>query len=292
MLVSQKANVRFGQQIQCERIFPDISQKDLLKDTLQRFGIICQTDNLKREITFLTFKDIVKNIPIAKNWSGKCLNQGKGIAFDLGNYSQVNNMLYKTDDAITPGYADDVININDKTLSANPQTIIESVFAPSLNTPYIGGVTAQILMIDPEADNTEFSIGVSPRILVDQKINLFQLGNLTVNFTDGVTTTPVNDTISTPYFYKANGAFNLCWKDQEGQPGLRSIYYKELERILTRTKKITRYFLLTPRDIVELDLAIPIYLEQDSAYFYINQIAQWVKGGPCKVELVKLGEIE
>jgi hypothetical protein len=50
-----------------------------------------------------------------------------------------------------------------------------------------------------------------------------------------------------------------------------------------------RYFLLSPRDILELDLMVPVYLEQDSAYYYINKIDAWRKGQATKVELVKLG---
>lgn len=288
---SKNENVLFGQQVQCERIFPDITQKDLLKDTLQRFAIICQTDNSNRVINFASFKDIIKNIPIARDWTAKCLNQGKSVVFQLGDYAQVNNLKYKTDDAITDGYADDVININDKTLQASVD-LFTSQFAPSYNTSFAGGYTAQIRRIPEDAeegDNT-FSTGVSPRILVDNKLNLFNTGS-TVNFTDGASNRAVNDVISTPYFYKQNGQFNLMWKDQDGSPGLRSLYYAELEKILKQTKKVTRYFLLTPRDILELDLLIPIYLEQDNAYYYITQVFQWRKGIATKVELVKVGEI-
>jgi hypothetical protein len=70
---------------------------------------------------------------------------------------------------------------------------------------------------------------------------------------------------------------------------LRKRYYPELEKILTQAKKVIRYFLLNPRDILELDLLIPVFLEQEGAYFYINKIDSWRKGQPCKVELVKLG---
>jgi hypothetical protein len=72
-------------------------------------------------------------------------------------------------------------------------------------------------------------------------------------------------------------------------PGLKTKYYPEFQKILTQTKKVTRYLLLTPRDILELDLHIPIYLQQDNSYYYINKIDSWRKGLPCKVELVKLG---
>lgn len=288
---AQNDNVRFGQEIQCERILPDINQKDLLKDNLQRFGIICQTDNSNRTVTLASFKNIVRNIPIAKNWTAKCKNIGKGVVFKLGNYAQLNNLKYKEDEAITNGYADDVITIDDKTLPSSVD-LFTSQFAPTLNTPFVGGEIAQIKKIDDPESDLNFSVGTAPRILIDEKRNLNNIGGgTTIEFTDGSTSLYINDVISTPYFYKNAGAFSLSWQDKGSNPGLISLYYKELERILTRTKKVTRYFLLSPRDILELDLLIPIYLEQDNAYFYISSIQQWRKGVACAVELVKIGEI-
>lgn len=283
-------SVQFGQMVQCERILPDISQKDFLKDTLQRFGIICQTDNANQTISFNSFRDIVNNIPIAKNWTSKCVDQGKQVSFQLGNYSQVNYMQYKTDNNVLPlkfGWSQ--INIDDQTLPANG-TLFESVFGVTLNRPFYGGTIAQIKMVDDTASSTDFSIGVSPRILIDQKLNLGASGK-TVTFTDGTNTRIINDYISTPYFYKTDapqitadyGKGSLLFDD------LRIKYYSELEKILTRSKKVVRYFLLTTRDIMELDLSIPVYLQQDGMYYYINKIDSWRKGQPCKVELIKLG---
>jgi hypothetical protein len=290
-ITTKKQKVLYGQTVQCERIFPDISQKDLLKDTLQRFGIVCQADNANKTISFNSFHDIVSNIPIAKNWTSKCLDQGKTISFQLGGYAQVNTMKYKADDAVLPlGFADTTIAVADTTLPATVD-LFESQFAPTLNRPYIGGTIAQIAMIDGASGGTDFSIGVSPRILIDQKLDLRKLGK-TVTFTDGNgNNVVVNDYISTPYFYKPDaplltneyGTGSLLFDD------LRKKYYPELEKILKQTKKVVRYFLLNPRDILELDLLIPVYLEQDSAYYYINKIDAWRKGQPTKVELVKLG---
>jgi hypothetical protein len=290
VIKSQNATVQFGQTVQCERIFPDLSQKDLLKDTLQRFGIICQTDNASKTISFNSFRDIVNNIPVAKDWSSKCLNQGKQVAFQLGNYAQVNYMKYQNDDNVLPlkfGWSQ--ININDQTLPASADLFV-SPFAATLNRPFYGGMIAQILMIDNTSSSVNFSISVSPRILIDQKLNIGKLGK-TVTFTDGNGNNRViNDTISTPYFYKPDaaelgpgyGKGSLMFDD------LRRKYYPQLEKILAQTKKVVRYILLTPRDILELDLLIPVYLQQDSAYYYINKINAWRKGQPTKVELVKL----
>jgi hypothetical protein len=291
IIQSQNQTVQFGQTVQCERIFPDISEKDLLKDTLQRFGIICQTDNASKTISFNSLRDIVNNIPVAIDWTSKCLDQGKQIAFQLGSYAQVNYMQYQDDAAVLPlkfGWSQ--INIADQTLPSNA-TLFTSQFAATLNRPFYGGTIAQILMIDNTSSSDAFSIGVSPRILIDQKLNIGASGK-TVTFTDGAGNNRyVNDVISTPYFYKPDapeletgyGTGSLLFND------LRLKYYSELEKILTQSKKVIRYILLTPRDILELNLLIPIYLQQDNAYYYINKIDAWRKGQPTKVELVKLG---
>jgi hypothetical protein len=283
IIKSNNQIVLFNQTVQCERIFPDISQKDLLKDTLQRFGIICQTDNTTKTVSFNSLKDIVSNIPIAKNWSSKCLNQGKQVSFQLGNYAQLNYMQYQTDQNILPlQYGWSQILVADQTLPANA-TLFESPFGPSLNRPYYGGTIAQIAAMDPTSGTSDFSISIAPRILIDQKLNLSNLGK-TVTFTDGNgNNVLVNDVISTPYFWKPDGPYSLMFDN------LRKEYYTELEQILTQTKKVVRYIMLTPRDILELDMLIPVYIEQDNAYYYINKVDSWRKGQPTKVELVKLG---
>ena len=292
LIESQNTAMQFGQTVQCERIFPDISQKDLLKDTLQRFGIICQTDNSSRTVSFNSLRDIVNNIPITKDWSSKCIDQGKQVSFKLGNYAQVNYLKYKEDDHVLPkDFANAQINISDATLPASTD-LFQSQFAPTLNRPFITGQIAQIKMIDNASDSMDFTISASSRILIDQKTNL--TSGKSVTFTDGTTNIVVNDIISTPYFYKPEGQYNLCFCDMPGTanstlPGLKTKYYPELQKVLTQTKKVVRYFLLMPRDILELDLLIPVYLQQDNAYYYINKIDSWRKGQPCKVELVKLG---
>lgn len=296
-IVSQNQEVQFGQTVQAERIFPDVSQKDLLKDMLQRFGIICQTDDYSATINFASLGEIVNNIPIAKDWTNKCIKQGKQVSLILGDYSQVNYLEYQVDPnagltAIPLKYAWSQINIKNKTLPILAQDLIVSIFGASLNRKYYGDSVAQIQMVDPTDESEAFSISVAPRILIDQKLDLNKLG-VTVTFTDDINSEPtdtahniiVNDIISVPYFWKpgVDKNMSLLWED------LRLLYYPELEKILQNCKKVTRYFILTPADIAELDLLIPIYLQQDSSYYYINQIAAWVIDVPVKVELVKIG---
>lgn len=283
-ITADNHDVLYGQQVQCERIFPDITQKDLLKDTLQRFGIICQTDSTNRMVTFSSFRDIVGNIPRALNWTGKCLDQGKTVTFQLGNYAQVNNLLYKEDEGIFPQkFGNAQIKIADKTLPLSAD-LFESQFAATLNRPYLNGNIAQILKVNTKDDpeNIDFNTSTQPRLLINEQYDLKKY-NKQITFTDGTVSKAYNDVISVPYFYKTGGEHNLQWE------ALRLTYYPELEKILQQTKKVVRYFMLTPRDILELDLLVPVYLEQDGAYYYINKIDSWRKGQPVKVELVKLG---
>jgi hypothetical protein len=298
VITSQNETVNYLDTVQCERILPDVSQTDFLKDTLQRFGIICQTDIYTKSITFATLDDIISNIPIAYDWTTKCIDQGKQLNYQLGSYSQVNYLEYQTDPNILPlKFGWDQLIINDQTLSPIAADLLVSIFGPSLNRPYYGGTIAQIKMADAATSATPaFTIGVQPRLLVDQKIDLRQLGNKTVIFVDGSGAQQVvNDYLSVPYFYKPDGQYNLCWGDMPstvtGQPlpGLKNTYYTALQKILQNTKVLVRYFLLTPRDIAEINLLIPVYLQQHNAWFYINKIDSWRKGQPTKVELVRLG---
>ncbi|QQL50341.1 hypothetical protein [Mucilaginibacter ginkgonis] len=279
-VTNKQGDVLFGHTIQCERIFPDIGQKDLLKDTLQRFGIICQTDNTNRTVTFASFRDIVNNIPNAYDWTEKCIDQGKTISFQLGGYAQANNMKYKADDSVLPtGFADSVIKVADTTLPATTD-LFESQFAPTQNRPWINGTIAVINKVDQSSnENTDFNISTQPRILVLETINAQN-----ISFTDGPNTRTLNnDVVAVPYFHREDRPDSLKFEN------LRQRYYSELERILKQSKKVVRLFLLTPLDIAQLDLLIPVYLRQDGAYFYINKIDAWQKGKPTKVELIKLG---
>lgn len=308
-VVTNEQLVTWGQPIQCERILPQVAQLDLLKDTLQHFGMILISDPNTATVKFTSFKKIVANKAIARDWSDKCLDMGKQVSFQLGDYHQVNWLRYQQDSAIPltymPNYfADDSIAINDKTLNPTVpvDNLFQSIFGPSLNAPYLGGTIAQIS--DPTSTEL-FSVGNQPRLLIDQKLSLLNAGanggSVSVNFTDNDSGQPitqsvaVNDVISVPYFFKTDAPDlgggaprHLCWCDKGGLPGLKTTYYPEFANILNQSKAVTRYFYLTPLDICDFDFTIPVYLRQDGCYYYVSKIDSWVNGQPTKVDLIKI----
>lgn len=297
-----EVGVLFGQMIQCERILPDIGQKDLLKCIFQKFATVCQTDNINRKITFASFTDIVQNIPNALDWSDKLVDNGRQLYYQLDGFTRINWLRYQQDSSIPVAnmprfFADDRIIVDDQTLSpANPQQdLFTSIFAPTLNQPYIGGSIARLS--DPNSTES-FSAPDSPRLLVDQKYVLRSAADGSgekVVFSDadsGYETYTRQLTggqvISVPYFYKPDGEFNLCFCDKGNQPGLRTKYYGPVEKMLKQYKKLVLFFVLTPYDIASLDLLVPIYVRHYNAYFYISKIDSWKHGQACKVEVVKL----
>jgi hypothetical protein len=321
-IVTNEQTLLWQQPIQCETILPNVAQLDLLKDTLQRFGLILIADPNTGTIIFTSFKTIFANIPNARDWSEKCKDMGKQVSYQIGNYCQVNKLQMQSDTAIPVNYqplyyADDKILINDQTLNPTQpvQTLFQSLYAPTLNSPYIGGSIAQVS--DP-TDTDEFSVGNQPRLLVSNKVDLSTVGpggnTLVVGFSDGDTETPgltptgfetvvinINDVIDLPYFYKPDGEYNLAWKDLPGNgvnsqgtantiPGMKTLYYQELQNILTQSKKVTRYFYLTPRDIQNFDFTMPVYIRQDGAYYYVSKVDSWVKGHECKVDLIQIAK--
>jgi len=76
---------------------------------------------------------------------------------------------------------------------------------------------------------------------------------------------------------------SLLWKD------LKLLYYKDLEKILNNCKVQTEYFTLSAKDISELDLLTPIFIERYSGFYYINKVDSWIENVPTKCTIVKLG---
>lgn len=64
--------------------------------------------------------------------------------------------------------------------------------------------------------------------------------------------------------------------------------YATLNKMLKRTVVIEADFALTDADVQHFDHFKPIYLEQFAAYFYCNEIKNYISGQTCKATLIKL----
>jgi len=258
--------VTFGQKVQIEKVLPDVAQKDLIKDMFQKFGIFCITDNLRKEIKFVQFKEIIANKLIADDWSDIMIDESKNVSYRLGDYARKNKMMYTEDETVKKYYGDSFITVANENLKQESE-LFTSMFSATEMGSYPSVTTTGIKA--PVIDMSKANY----RILLDRKVET------PVTFTDG-TSTSDKTKISLPYFEGTTDG--LTWEQ------LRKDNYYELEKVLYRCKKIVRLFRLTPEHIQKLDFSKPVYIRQLGAYFYKNKVDSFIEGIPTQVELVRL----
>ncbi len=269
--------VLFGDNIQLEATLPKISQKDHLKDFMQRYCLTPVVDNYKKTIYFKSFTNLYENKPIARDWTSKFTAQQPATKFSFGNYGQVNYGKYKEDAALQNkelGIGRFVVN--NETLKPENDAVI-SPFAPTetiiklqdLEVPYIKKIADPLKTLD-------FTVKTEPRILINRIIS-----NPGISFTDGVSTV-IPNSISVPYFVKT-GFDGLGFDELFDRH-----YYELINYLLRKPRLVTREVTLNEEDIAELDHFIPIYDANEAQYYYLNRISDYIEGEPAKCEFIRM----
>ncbi len=262
-----------GDTINMALTMPDIKQKDLLKDWMQRYCLTPVVDNYSNTIAFRSFADLYKNKSYAIDWTDKFINSDRQDEFAIGSYAQVNFANYKQDDRVTALYGNGSFSVANANLEGQT-TIFSSVFAATLTVTKVGGLDmAGLNKFDPTDSNINNK--TEPRVLISQNV-----ANTTgINFFTGGSVTP--NIINVAYFKKA-GYPGMGYDD------LLTRNYQPLFKMLTKARKITRYAMLNEVDLQQLDHFIPIYDERESQYYYLNKVVDYMQGQPTKVELIRI----
>lgn len=278
----------YGSLLSIADSLPDISMKDFIKSFMFRYGLIAETDNVKKNVTFRSFDDLQKNIPFAKDWSDKLdVSKPETINFNIGNYCQHNYLRYKEDDNVKKQFGDGDIFINDQTLDLK-KDLFTLPFAASESVIRLKDFKlANVLMVDPTNTNTdgtvkmEFTLRPQPRILRVYRRGVVAPDAIKLHEGDVTVFTSLNNGIAVGYFY-IPGLSNLDF------PSLIATRYKQLNRTLTLTKRIGVSLRLTPTDIADFSHFIPVYIRKYGFNFYVNKINGYQEGDVTKVELIRL----
>ena len=158
----------YGSEVSVQKMLPDHSIKDTLKNWMYRYCLIAQTDNVKKTVTFKPFSDVNKNILQAPDWSEKIdMSEVTQREFTIGSYAQSNVFAMKADENVPEGLGNGVISINDKTLDLT-KTIVTSLYAASQTIYKLNG--NQVISIkkisdaDLEVGKLDFTIKTTDRI--------------------------------------------------------------------------------------------------------------------------------
>ena len=255
--------IAFGTPLDFTKIFK-MKVSDVLKDILNMNCIIVQTNNYTKNVQFNKFNDLIINKSIAKDWSNK-IQFNKTMGFKFGNYARRNNLKFKTD-----SYENGVIWLSDETLDVE-KDMVKLNHDPTFQYKRLNAY--KIPTIDGLKDvNNEW---LSPTYrLLQLKI---QSTSFWINYTDGVTTTALNDFVPFCEFYN----FDRLIEDN----------YGTITDILKSTKILKVIANLDITDISDLDFSIPIQIQRPdlnlSGYFYINKIENY-KGGLTSCEIIEI----
>jgi len=262
--------------------FYNLKQEDLIKDIINMYSLVIQTDDLKKEFSINSLNDLQDNIINANDWSGKIdLSKTPGVKFRFGSYGQENFMRYKEDDDVVGEFADSSFLVDDKNLEE----------AKDLVTLKSSAVNNSVRVVNHDTPTIPFSTYISETFdKKNSRLVLLDSQNFTVNFENTVNsdTSTISTNIPFCYFQKYNTSDSLDWTN------LLSENYSTLIAMQDNFKMISASFLLKETDIANLDFTIPVFLDVHTpeininGYFYINKISNFKKGRSTKVDLIRL----
>lgn len=264
--------IAFGSTLNFVNLFT-MKVSDVLKDILNLRGIIIQTNNYTKTISFNLFEDLNLNKSKAIDWSTK-IQSDKSMSFRFGNYAKKNNFIFKLDndkEFNSDTKNDYYFNLTDENLEdektvvklAHPSTVLENRYKGYI-IPCING----LINSTNEWNKSDW------RIL-----------NLKKQSTDFYVKYRYSPTV----YAEKNTNIPFC--DMIGFETLVPKYYSTLKEILTETKSLKIKVNLNITDITDLDFSIPIQIERPdlnlSGYFYINKIENY-KGNITSCEIIKI----
>lgn len=231
---------------------PDLKLTDILKAIKNMYGLYVTTEPGK--FIYHEYREVYSKKSVAYDWSQKLIskvNAPNTMEYRLDDIAQSNLFKYKEDDTVK-GLYDGVINVNDKTLDAEREAYT-SIFAGTDEYGKPSNSSYVYIPIYHYNDSGEVEYDdVEPRILYRQ--------------------------------------YNRTWRTTFvglGWEALISEYYGSYIDFITKAKIITETIKLSPVDLKNIDLYIPVYLRQYGTYFAILEIKTG-DNNLCDVKLLKL----
>jgi hypothetical protein len=256
-----------------------------IKEISNLFGIIPIVNEYDKTIRLMMFNELNENKSIAKEWQSKIdLTNDINYTFKIDGYGQLNTFEYLPD--ATFGYS---INIQNQSL---PKEIdyIKSLFNYSrfsrllnktFNTIFLNNYNPEIQLNSNYTYTSMMKFNKAPRIAF-----LFTQNTEVIYSSFGEANVTENTNIPFLGFEEQSfQVFNLEWQY------LYETFYQSLFNGITNNiLKIELDFRLTEFDIQDFDFSIPIYLENPSGFYYVQEIKDFTSSSEStSVELLRIG---
>lgn len=249
-------------------MLPKISQAEFVKMVSYQFGQAIIPDAMQNKVTFRSWDELVKRKGEALDWSAKVdTNVDAAISFRFSGWSRKNNFKYQPDETVPEGYGDGEIAVNDEWLQESRDVIVLPVSActnSNAGIPYIPRYEVGASLIWNGESNT--------RVLTSETVP----GSVLI---DGTSVSPYRDA----WFKKLNGLKNFGFEDS-----LLIDYYSFIRGVVNKAKIVRRNIKLNQLDMLTFDPFLPVYIAQDSCYYFVNKIENWQATKVTKTELIRL----
>jgi len=247
--VNPQTAIDFGSDYPIIPNLPDISAYELLNTMKAMFGLF--GNYTKDGITLFSIDDFYTNKSKAPNWTGKVIT-GKSIdtlSFSVGDFAQKNWLKYAEDETVNTN-ADAYLKSDNDHLDSE-KDIYQMKFASTDNT--------DIQIINQSGITFQGKVAYFPFYtydLVNEKLNTNKLSNRIVAIID-------DENEIEPYaIFSQDLFFEFIIQN----------FYSSYQQIIYHPKLIEVQFLLTDLDIFQLDMMIPVYLEQTGNYYIIQEL--------------------
>ena len=256
-----------------------------VKEISNLFGIIPIVNEYDKQIRLVTFNEINAAKIIAKEWQNKVdLSNDPIYTFKVDGYGQKNNFRYLPDPTF-----DYSINILNESLPKDVDYIksefnysrLQQIQQKDFNTIFL--------------DNYDSSVPISSSLVYTDRMKFSGKARIAflfrkntqikyISFNENITI--INGNIPFLGFeFQSFQTFNLEWQY------LYETFYKNLfEGLTNNILKVELNFRLTEFDIQEFDFSIPVYLENPSGYYYVQEIKDFTSSSEStSVELLRIG---
>ncbi len=262
--------------------FPEMGQKDFIKEIMSLFLTVFGYDSYDREVKGTLFQEIVNGVYKAQNWSLKndTLKTGE-ISHTIDGYGQSNFMRWAEDAEVPESVGFAQFDLENKNLPIEVDVYTSAFAACRMITTLTEDINmAQLerFVEDPDAPGDFLNeISITQRLIAVRALNV----PANIDFTDGGGSSAVSD-IRVGFFADNNQTINLGWES------LLLNFWTGLINALEDVKVIEDFYKISPLDIVFLDFSEPIYDDHYNEYFYRMKIDKWRANQSTKTLLFKI----
>lgn len=245
-----------GQNIDFNTLYDELDQSSLLRDIMQRYGLIVLRDT-PTNLKFVKMDDLLIDRTNAVDWTNKIISI-ESESFDTNGYARNNKFVYKYETDVDIFDYDGLMVIDNETLQ-DEKTIINSIFKIRLVDYILDGNLIYKLPIWEV--KKEDGVDVNKPRKIDPTLFKISPTNKSINF-NVYNGTATNFTGLVPL---------LSFNNIEYQHYVDN-YYSNLNALFNNYKRLNVEVYLDLIDYNNLDFTKLVFLKQTGRYYYLNSV--------------------